>query len=428
MFLSPRDQRLLFATRIVRLFGCGFSAVVLFLHLSALGFSEAEIGLLLSFTFLGDAAISLWLSTSADRWGRRHVLIAGAWLMILGGVTMATTGNFLLLIIGATIGVISPTGNEVGPFLAVEQASLTHIIPDRERTRIFAWYHVAGFTATAVGALIGGVAARELQRHGLTSVGAYRVLFWAYAACGASLAVLSARLSAAVEVNPPGEPVSGRHTLAARPEGGSPGKGTAGKPSSFFGLHSSGGLVARLSGLFAVDAFAGGFVVQSVVAYWFHLKFGVSEAALGAIFFGTNLLSGLSALAAAPLAKRIGLVNTMVWTHLPSNLLLIAVPFMPSLATAVAVLLVRHLISQMDVPTRQSYVNAVVPPGERSAANGITGTARQIGVSIAPTIAGRLLGFAGAAGWPFWIAGGLKIAYDLALWRSFRAVKPPEER
>lgn len=428
MFLSPRDQRLLFATRIVRLFACGFSAVVLVLHLAALGFSDTRIGLLLSCIFLGDAAISLWLSTSADRWGRRRVLVAGGWLMVLGGAALAWSGNYTLLLVGATLGVVSPTGNEVGPFLAVEQASLAHIIPDRERTRIFAWYHVAGFTATAVGALIGGFAARELQRHGLSAVAAYRVLFWTYAASGIALVLLSARLSPAVELAPPGAPASRRQPVGSRPESAASGTdATASRRSSLFGLHASGRLVAKLSGLFAIDAFAGGFVVQSVVAYWFHLKYGVSEATLGGIFFGTNLLSGFSALAAAPLAKRIGLVNTMVWTHLPSNVLLLLVPLMPSLPLAIAVLLVRHLISQMDVPTRQSYVNAVVPPGERSAANGLTGTARQLGTSLAPSIAGKLIAAAGPAGWTFWIAGGLKIGYDLSLWRSFRAIKPPEE-
>jgi len=402
------DFRLLFASRMLRLFACGFLAVVLALYLSALGFSEARIGLLLTLTFLGDAAISLWLSTRADRWGRRRTLLLGAALVVLGGAGMAATDNFLLLAAAATIGVISPTGSEVGPFLAVEQACLAHVTGDRERTRIFARYHVAGFTMSALGAAGGGALARALQDAGWSAVASYRALFWLYAGVGAVLALLSRRLSPAVEARAPGE--------------------RTGPVVSLFGLRESRGIVLRLGGLFSVDAFAGGFIVQSFLAYWFHKKFGADIASLGAIFFGANLLSGLSALAAAPLARRIGLVNTMVGTHLPSNILLMLVPLMPTLGGAVAMLLARHAIAQMDVPTRQSYVNAVVPAAERSAANGVTGTARQLGAALAPVLAGPLLGSPALASAPFFICGGLKILYDLALWRNFRALKPPEEK
>jgi sugar phosphate permease len=180
--------------------------------------------------------------------------------------------------------------------------------------------------------------------------------------------------------------------------------------------------------LFSVDAFAGGFIVQSFIAYWFHVRFGVGEAALGTVFFGANLLSGVSALAAVPLARRIGLVNTMVFTHLPSNVLLMLVPLMPTFGWAAAMLWLRHTLSQMDVPTRQSYVSAVVPAGERSAANGVTGTARQLGTALAPALAGWMTPALLLAGGPFFAAGGLKIIYDIALWRSFRRVNPPEER
>jgi len=402
------DFRLLFASRMLRLFACGFLAVVLALYLSALGFNETRIGLLLTLTFLGDAAISLGLSTRADRWGRRRTLLMGAALVVLGGAGMAWTDNFLLLAIATTIGVISPTGAEVGPFLAVEQACLAHVIDDRERTRIFAWYHVAGFTASAFGAAGGGALASALQHAGWSVVASYRALFWLYAAVGVALALLSRRLGPAVEVHAPGE--------------------RTGPVVNLLGLHASRSLVFRLSGLFAVDAFAGGFIVQSFLAYWFHKKFGADIASLGAIFFGANLLSGLSALAAAPLARRFGLVNTMVWTHLPSNVLLTLVPLMPTLGGAITVLLARQTISQMDVPTRQSYVNAVVPAAERSAANGVTGTARQLGAAFAPLLAGPLLGSAGLASMPFFISGSLKILYDLALWKNFRAIKPPEEK
>lgn len=386
------------------MFAYGILGVILVLYLAATGLDETRIGVLLTLTFLGDAAITLWLSTRADRWGRRRVLVAGAGLMALGGGVMALTGDFSLLILGATVGVISPTGGEVGPFLAVEQACLAQLIAARDRTRWFAWYNVAGYGATALGALAGGWLAEYFQQGGWTALASYRFLLGGYGALGLVIGVLGWQLGAQVEV-----------------------KAVAAKAGRFLGLGSSRATVFKLSALFSLDSFGGGFIVQSFLAYWLHRRFGAGEAALGAIFFGANLLSGLSALAAVPLARRIGLVNTMVWTHLPSNVLLMGVPLMPSFGGAVTLLLLRHTISQMDVPTRQSYVNAVVPADERSAANGVTGTARQLGTALAPLFAGPLLGTAALASVPFFVAGGLKIIYDLALWRSFRALKPPEE-
>lgn len=322
---------------------------------------------------------------------------------------MAATSDFGLLVLAATIGVISPTGNEVGPFLAVEQACVAQVIADHARTRIFAYYHVVGYAATAAGALAGGALAQALQQAGWSVLASYRVLFVVYGVIGVAVGIMSVRFGPAVEA-----PVDRRQP------GGGP-------MAAWFGLHESRGLVLRLSALFSIDAFAGGFIVQSFLVYWFQREFALGEAGLGAVFFGANLLSGLSALAAVPLARRIGLVNTMVWTHLPSNLLLMLVPLMPSFGWAVAMLLLRHTLSQMDVPARQSYVNAVVPAAERSAANGVTGTARQLGAAFAPVLAGPLLGAAALASLPFFICGGLKTAYDLALWRAFRSVRPPEE-
>lgn len=400
--------RVLFGLRCLRMFAYGLVGVVLVLYLSARDLDPARIGLLLTFTFLGDAGITLFLSTRADRWGRRRALLIGAALMVVGGWTMAASGNFGVLVLAATIGVISPTGGEVGPFLAIEQAGLAQVVSDRERTRIFAWYNVVGYLATALGALFAGLVVAALQVLGWSELASYQAIFVCYGLLGLALGGLSARLGPYVEapvVNPT------NHDLRR----------------SFLGLRESRGTVFRLAGLFSIDAFAGGFIVQSFLVYWLHSKFGIGVAALGTIFFGTNLLSGLSALAAVPLARRIGLVNTMVWTHLPSNLLLILIPLMPTAGWAVSVLLLRHVISQMDVPTRQSYVSAVVPAVERSAANGVTGTARQIGAALAPVLAGPMMATAGLAGAPFFISGGLKIAYDLLLWRLFRRLKPPEE-
>jgi MFS family permease len=398
----------LFATRVVRLFAYGFLSVILVLYLAALGFTEQAVGLLLTMTLVGDTAISLWITTSADRIGRKRMLIAGAALMLLGGLVFAVTSDFLLLLLAATVGVLSPSGNEVGPFLAIEQAALAEAVPAHQRTRAFAWYNLAGSFATAAGSLAGGALVQSLESHGVHPLQSYRVVLYAYAAAGVLLALLFTRLSSTAEpAVPPPDSVPARRLL---------------------GLHRSWGVVMKLSGLFALDAFAGGFVLQSVVAFWFHVRFGADPAVLGGIFFGANLLAGVSALAAAAIARRVGLIKTMVFTHVPSNLLLILVPFMPTLGSAVAVLLLRFAISQMDVPARQSYTAAVVSPDERSAAAGITGVARTTGAALSPMLAGLLLGSPPLAGGIFVVAGTIKLAYDGLLYKLFRNATPPEER
>jgi MFS family permease len=400
-----RDGRLLFAARIARMFGYGSIAVILVLYLARLGLDGTAIGLVLSLTLVGDTVISLWLTTHADRIGRRRSLIAGALLMTLAGVIFAATDAFPLLLLAATIGVISPSGNEVGPFLAVEQASLSHTIEDRRRTHVFAWYNLAGSVATAVGALAAGLVVGGLEATGLDDLSSYRVVVLGYGAIGLGLAWLFSRVSDAVEVSAPADTTIGRR----------------------LGLHRSRNVVLGLSALFAIDAFAGGLVMQSILAYWFHVTYGVSVELLGGIFFAANLLAAGSALAAARIAARIGLINTMVFTHLPSNVLLILVPLMPNLPLAIAVLLARFSISQMDVPTRQSYTIAVVAPDERSAAAGVTGIARSIGAALSANLAGPLVATASLAALPFFIGGGLKIVYDILLWFAFKARPAPEE-
>lgn len=401
------DVALLFATRILRMFGYGFLAVVLVLYLAAIGLSGGEVGLLLGLALLGDAGISLWLTTHADRIGRRRVLLVGSMLMLLAGFAFVATPVFAVLLVAATIGVLSPSGNEVGPFLPVEQAALTQLVPARSRTGLFAWYQLAGSFATAAGTLAGGVVSQVAINGGASSADAYRVVIIGYAVVGGALAMLFTRVSAAVEV--PDAEVADQ-TVRDR-----------------LGLHRSRGVVLRLSALFALDAFAGGFAIQSFIAYWFHLRFGVDPATLGLILSAANVLAGLSALAAGRLAARFGLIRTMVFTHLPSNVLLMLVPLMPNLPLAVTMLLARFAISQMDVPTRQSYTMAIVAPDERSAAAGVTGIARSLGVAAAPLIAGPLFATAALASLPFLISGGLKIVYDLLLYRSFKRLRPPEE-
>lgn len=388
----------------LRLFAYGSLSVVLVLYLVELGLSESRIGWLLTLTLVGDTVITLWIATRADRLGRKRMLLVGSGLMLLAGFAFAMTRDSTLLLLAAIFGVISPGGKEVGPFLSIEQAALAHVVDDESRTRVFAWYQLAGSFATALGALAGGGLASYAQSWGATVLTSYRLVIVLYAAVGVGLLLLFSRLTPAVEV------------ASVQPT------------TSRFGLVRSRRVVLGLSALFAVDAFAGGFVMQSLVAYWFHVRHGLEAGSLGAVFFVANLVAGFSALLAARIAAVIGLVRTMVFTHLPSNILLLLVPLMPTAGWAVAVLLVRFSISQMDVPTRQSYTMAVVLPEERSAAAGITGVARTTGASLSPLLAATLLGSAASMNVPFFLAGGLKILYDLLLYRSFRRLQTPEER
>lgn len=393
------DGWLLFATSGVRTFAYGFLSVILGLYLSSQGLEAGAIGAVFTAALAGGAAITVALTAVADRIGRRRVLMAGAALMAVAGVVFASTSNLVLLIISAVLGTISPSGKEVGPFLSVEQAILTQAVDSKRRTKAFALYNIVGSLAGALGALAVGLPGL----FHLSPLLGYRALLMAYAGAAVLLLILFARLSPGVEA--PASSPEALHSL---------------------GLHRSRGAVAKLASLFAIDAFAGGFVVQGLVSYWFYLRFGVDAAALGAIFFGTNLLSALSFLAAAPIAKRIGLLNTMVFTHLPSNVLLLLVPLMPGLLPAVAMLLARHLVSQLDVPTRQSYTMAVVEADERSAAAGLTSVARNGAAAIAPAFAGVTLAIP-ALGLPFIVAGTLKIIYDVTVLMVFRNVRPPEE-
>ena len=394
-----RDGWLLFATRCLRMFAFGLLSIVLVLYLAEVGLKGWEIGLLLSLTLAGDTLISLWLTTTADRFGRQRILIVGAILMMLSGIVFLSTNSFLLLLIAATLGVISPSGNEIGPFLSVEQAALSHIIPDESRTTVFAWYNLVGSFSTALGALAGGWIANISARFGMIGASAFHPVLLAYASIGLAMIFGFFLLSGAIEPTVEDKPLAPKNSI--------------------LGLHESKKTVLKLSLLFALDALGGGFVIQSVIAYWFYLRFQLDPALLGTIFLFANLLAGISALGAGWLARRIGLINTMVFTHLPSNLFLILVPLMPDLNWAIGLLLLRFSISQMDVPARQAYTMAVVRPDERSAAAGVTAVARSVGASISPMLATILVGTAGWMSLPFFLAGGLKIVYDLLLYRAF---------
>jgi len=395
-----RDGWLLFATCGVRSLAYGFLSVILGLYLAAIGLDVVTIGIVFTAALAGGAVMTVFLTTIADRYGRRRILMIGAALMALAGTAFTLTDSWILLTLAAVLGTISPSGKEVGPFLSVEQAILPQTTSDDQRTSIFAAYNLVGSMAGALGAL--AVALPTL--FGITPLAGYRFLIWGYVAAALVMLFLFSGLSPALE----GAAVE-RASSRQR-----------------HGVHRSRGAVVRLAALFAIDAFAGGFIVQSLVAYWFYLRYGVDTKVLGSIFFGTNFLSALSFLFAVPIARRIGLLNTMVVTHLLSNLLLLLVPFMPTLELTVGVFLARHLLSQLDVPTRQSYTMAIVDPDERSAAAGIMSVARTGAAAMAPAFTGWLLA-APALGLPFLLAGGLKVVYDFLIFALFRHVRPPEE-
>ncbi len=403
------DARLLFVTRITRLFAYGFLSIVLVLYLTALGFGDAQVGILLSLTLLGDTAISFWLTTRADRLGRRRMLLIGAALMVLAGVVFASTDYLPLLTLAAVVGTISPSGHRGRPVpgdRAGHSAAAGQRQPAHARLRLVQPGRLLGHRRRG-GWRRPARRAAAAQWHGLAAQlpGAGDML------CRLRRAVGAAACS----------PEPGRRSAAPARSRTAPEWLAAGWAASF------GADRAAARRAVFLDAFAGGLVMQSLLAYWFHRRFGLAPAALGALFLGANVLAGLSALAAARIAARFGLLNTMVWTHLPSNVLLMLVPLMPSLPLAIALVLVRFSISQMDVPTRQSCTMAVVAPDERAAAAGLTNIARTTGSALGPLLTGQLFG-AGLLALPLFLAGGLKIVYDLLLYQQFRAHLPPEER
>jgi MFS family permease len=400
-----RDIALLFVSRSLRMFANGSAVLVLVLYLAGLGFDGPAIGLLLTLTLMGGTLFSLILTTRADRWGRRRVLILGGILMGLASLVFVISDSFVILVIAAIIGMISPAGGDVGPFLPIEQASLSHILPDRSRTPAFGWYQVAGSVSAGLGAVIGGFVVTLLRDAGWSELDGYRVVIGFSVVIGFVLAGIFVFASPAMEV-----------------------ERAAVRQGSRLGIHKSKGVVARLSALFAVDSFASGVIPMSLVLYWIHIRFGVPELGLGGISLGFNFLTGISAPLSVWVSRRIGLVNTMVFTHIPASLLLVTIPFMPTAELAVAVVLVRAMITQMDVPVRNSYTMAVVAPEERSASAGIMNMVRTLSQSVGPGISTPLLVMASTWMFPFILGGALKVAYDLSLWRLFRAHPAPEER
>jgi MFS family permease len=401
--LCNSDGKLILLARSLRTFGYGFLAVVLGVYLSLLKIDAVQIGLLFTLALLGSAILTIGFAFVADKWGRKKVLILYSLLMAVSGLVYCVSDNFWVLVTASLTGTISATSGEVGPFLALEQAILPQTTTDQKRTRLFAVYNLLGTFSGAVGAgFVGLVAYLTSLFSAQPELVTTRVLLGLYSVLAIINLFLFLRLSDRVEIVV--KPL-------ARP---------------FLGLHKSRATVYKLSALFWLDAFAGGFIVQSLVAYWFNIRFGLGLDVLGLIFFGANLMSALSFLLAEPLAKKIGLINTMVFTHLPANVMLMFLPFMPTAGLAVALLLVRQALSQMDVPTRQSYTMAVVEPDERTAAAAFTSVARNLATASSPVLAGLAFQVV-TLGLPFLLAGGIKIVYDLTLWYTFHRLKAPEE-
>ena len=404
--VSARDALLITIARGIRQFAYGMLGVVLAVSLSQDGVSPTEIGALITVSLIGDFCGTYVIGLGADQWGRRRTLMVLAVLMAITGAIFGLVRAFPVLVVAAFFGTLGTTASETAPFLPIEQAMLPLTVPPSRRTRLFARYNLVASFAGACGALFAGLP-EPLTHLGLSLDLGLRLMFGLYAAAALAVVILVGKLSPRVEAGP-------------RP-GGTPARRLV--PH----LGVSRGIVLRLSALFSVDALAGGLVVQSLLALYFHLRYGVSLDALAALFFGANLLASLSFLAAAPLARRFGLLNTMVFSHLPSNVLLILIPIMPNYTLAALILLLRQLLSQMDVPTRQAYTMALVAPEERTAAASVTSLARSAGSATTPVMSGALMqGPLLAVGIPFLVAGGLKVAYDLALWRVFLPV-PVEE-
>jgi len=397
--LNPRrDLFLLYAARAARNFGDGFAVIVLPAYLTAIGFEPAQIGLVATAALLGSALLTLAVGFLARRYDLRKLLLTGAFLMAATGLAMPNVDHFALIAFVAFIGTMNPATGDIGVLVPIEHAMLAHGVADQERTRTFARYSLIGALSMAAGALA-AAAPDFLVLTGIDALSAFKLMFYAYAALGVLSAALYRRLPHA-------------HMDEARPSAP---------------LGPSRGVVYKLSALFSLDSFAGGFVVQSLLALWLFERFDLSLSTASLFFFWSSTASAFSYPVAAWLAARVGLINTMVFTHIPSSILLIVAAFSPNLYVTLGLLLVRAALSQMDVPTRTSYVMAVVTPAERAAAASFTAVPRSLASAISPAFAGVLL-TTPFTGLPLVVCGALKIVYDVALLVSFRDMKPPEER
>jgi len=393
-----RDILLLYAARGLRGFGDGFAIILLPVYLSALGYGPVAIGVVATAALLGSAATTLAVGVLARRYPLRNLLLLGALVMAATGAALPVFEPIAAIAIVAFLGTINPSSGDIGLLIPLEHASLAQGVAAEKRTQTFAHYSLIGALATAAGSLA-AAAPQFLAAWGVDQITAIKLMFYAYGALG----LVAAALYRLIPLR--------RTTVAAT------------RPAV---LGPSRPIVVKLAALFSIDAFAGGFVVQSLLALWLFERFELSLAQASLFFFWSNLLAAFSYPVAAWLSRRVGLINTMVFTHIPSSLCLIAAAFAPNLLIALILLLVRSALSQMDVPTRTSYVMSVVTPDEQAAAASFTAVPRTLASSISPAFAGVLLA-SSFAGWPLVICGALKIAYDLALLYSFRHIRPPEE-
>jgi MFS family permease len=392
-------HRLLWA-RGVRALADGFVSILLPAYLVALGYDAFEVGVITTATLLGSAALTLFAGRITARFGHRGPLLAATVLMVCTGLAFASVQAFWPLLVIAFIGTLNPASGDVSIFLPIEQSLLARSVDKKDRTELFAHYSLAGSLMGAVGTLLAAApdfASRIIP--GLTEVGAMQAMFAVYGALGLAAALCYRGLT--------------REDVHAEAQKSQP-------------LGPSRHTVYRLVALFSIDSFGGGFMVQTILALWLLQVFDLPVAATASILFWSNLLTAASFLVSVRIARRIGLINTMVFTHLPANLCMMAIPFTSDLHVVIGLLMVRSFLSQMDVPTRTSYVMAVVTPPERPAAASLTNVPRSLAAAISPTIAGYLL-LMSSFGWPLLIGGALKVAYDVALLAMFRRVRPPEE-
>ena len=402
-----KDGKLLLSARIVRTFSYGFLSIILAIYLKLVGFDEILIGIILSATLANSVIFNLFASFYADKIGRRKILIIYATLMSISGSIFFLTENYIALIFAAFIGTINVTGTETGAFLSIEQATLPQTVKNpKKRNTVFALYNMAGTFAMSLGILLAALPQIFEENFGWNEIESFKPLFLVYIFIGISVAGIYFFLSKKIEVR---------------------NNNTLGKPFTNGLSKKSKKIVWKLSSLFSLDSFAGGFVIQSIVSFWFFTRFGVNFSTISIVFAIGGVLTAFSFIIAARLADKIGLINTMVFTHIPSNLLLIAIAFAPTFYVALILYLARMGLSQMDVPTRQSYIVAVVNENERTAAAGITNTSRNVAQAISPSITGVIIQSLWLSA-PFVIGGLLKIAYDIGIYFNFRKIRPPEEQ
>jgi MFS family permease len=424
MILSPfalnwlsKDGKLILLARTTRTFAYGFLSIILAIYLKLSGFNDLLIGIILSSTLINSIIFTLIVTLYADRIGKRKILIVYASLMSVSGVIFFASNNFILLIVSALIGTINVTGSETGSFLSLEQAILPQTLKDqKKRNTLFAIYNMAGTFAMSAGVLLSGLPNMIEQYYQLNEIQSIKPLFLLYAILGLIVLLIYLKLSHNIEITK----INTNNDKKQK-------KNPLGQSSKTLSPKSK-EIITKLSGLFAIDSFAGGFVIQSIVSLWFFTKFGADLTILSYVFSIAGILTAFSFIISTKIADKFGLINTMVFTHLPSNILMVLVAFVPTFELAIVLYLIRMGLSQMDVPTRQSYIVAVVNDDERTAAVGITNISRNITQAVSPSIAGYILQFASFLYAPFLLGGSLKIVYDIALYLNFRKIKPSDEK